>query len=464
MVTPDLLTSLREVERRVNAGDYLGGLRLATAAVIAEPRNAAAWYWAGRAYFALNDYEHAAVAFAEAAALAPHVLPRLALAGALLRLQRSVEALAVTREIIRDTPAHLGAWMLRGDALADLGVPFTELVGCYVEAARYATTRNQRAVVAYNRALAELRFGHWDAGWRGYDQRWDSEEFVHEQGRAYRVPAGRRWRGGDLAGGHLLVWGEQGVGDVLMCLRWLPLLRHRFAAGRVTLRVTRGLVALLEANRAVLDVDAVLCDQDPLPAHDAQIPVLSLPVAFGVATPDDVRGVEVTLRPPAPASAARDGRPRVGLVWAGNPVHPQDRRRSLPDCDAERLIRSAPDVRWVSFMHRLREETAQRLAAEGLLELPPAPDDGLAATANRMATVDAVLGVDTGPLHLAAVLGVPTVWLIAGHHDWRWLTAEAAPAATVWYQAARLVRQPAGAAWDPTLDRSLAVLRDVLRG
>lgn len=150
---------------------------------------------------------------------------------------------------------------------------------------------------------------------------------------------------------------------------------------------------------------------------------------------------------------------RIGIVWAGNPNHPNDARRSMPDDMGRRLVEAVPTVRWVSLMHTHRAEAVAALRDEGRLEVPPTPAN-VGELAQQIAGLDGVVGVDTGPLHLAGTLGVPALWLIAAAHDWRWLTHTLAPEVNIWYPTGRLVRQAAGEGWEPVVDRAAALVRE----
>ncbi|HUA76398.1 MAG TPA: glycosyltransferase family 9 protein, partial [Acetobacteraceae bacterium] len=143
--------------------------------------------------------------------------------------------------------------------------------------------------------------------------------------------------------------------------------------------------------------------------------------------------------------------PRIGLVWAGNPRHSNDARRSLPAaCLAPLLAR--PGAHFVSLQVGPRAEEAAELS--GLLDLSAELTD-FAETAALIAALDLVIAVDTSTAHCAAALGAPT-WIMLPHGpDWRWLTArEDSP----WYASVRLFRQPAPGAWEAVVARINAAL------
>jgi hypothetical protein len=87
------------------------------------------------------------------------------------------------------------------------------------------------------------------------------------------------------------------------------------------------------------------------------------------------------------------------------------------------------------------------------LALSPLPVGDLLVTARIIAGLDVVVSVDTTIVHLAGLLGEPTLLLNRYAGDWRWAAASAFPAEaaaspgalerSVWYPSVRIVRQPA---------------------
>jgi hypothetical protein len=188
-----------------------------------------------------------------------------------------------------------------------------------------------------------------------------------------------------------------------------------------------------------------------VPATDFQCALLSLPLAFGT-TPQTVPDTVPYLRAdPALVEHWRRrlgpaGTPRVGIAWSGNPVHKNDRNRSLPLA----LFRQLATEPWQFVSLQPEVRASDRAALEtwpGLLDLGPELRD-FADTAALLQSLDLVISVDTSVAHLAGALGRP-VWILLPHNpDWRWLMGRSD---TPWYPSARLYRQPATSAWPPVL-------------
>ena len=312
--------------------------------------------------------------------------------------------------------------------------------------------------IEWNLALCLLQSGDFDEGWRRFEARWDLPGF-REQRRRFPTPP---WDGRPLDGETLLLHAEQGLGDTLQFVRLAP---HAAARGaRVVLECQPSLAPLLTG----LDgIEAVVPRGAPLPPHRHHCPLMGLPRALGL-TLEQLPAAPIPYLHADPARRARwqqrlparDGRPRVGVVWAGNPRRHDpvtrriDRRRSLP---LEHLLPllERDDVCWISLQ---RDEAAARaqslLGRLGVHAVGPHLAD-FADTAAVVAELDLVIAVDTAIVHLAGAMGRP-VWVLSRFDAcWRWLHGrEDSP----WYPTLRLLRQPRPGDWNALLRR---VARDL---
>jgi hypothetical protein len=183
---------------------------------------------------------------------------------------------------------------------------------------------------------------------------------------------------------------------------------------------------------------------------------MSLPRVFAT-TPATIPSPSGWLASPDPAVVARltaelpAGR-RVGIVWAGNPAHSNDRRRSLPPPAVARLA-AAACVRLISLQVGPR---ASEAALYGFQDLSPLLTD-YAATAAAIAALDLVLCVDTSVAHLAGALGKPAWVMLPYAPDWRWILGRDD---TPWYRTLRLFRQDRPSDWASVVARVGPALAD----
>ncbi len=289
----------------------------------------------------------------------------------------------------------------------------------------------------YTLGTTHLLAGRLREGWQGFAWRWRRRGFAPP--RRFAQPA---WDGAALAGRTLLLYAEQGLGDAIQMLRFVPQVAAR---GAVVLEVPAALARL--AATLAADV-TVAVHGTPLPAFDVQCSLMDLPGVLGVGL-DDIPAGAPYLAPPSPIGAAPAAPGLgVGLAWAGNPRYLADARRSLPPAKLDALA-GIPGLRFVSLQYDARARPAL------MLHDPTAAFADLADAAAVVAGLDLVIAVDSAIAHLAGALGVE-VWLLNRFDTcWRWMLHRAD---SPWYPTMRIFRQPAPGDWDSVLAEVRAAL------
>lgn len=311
-----------------------------------------------------------------------------------------------------------------------------------------------------NLAWVLLITGRYAEGWPEFEWRWRREDFTTPR-RAFPCPL---WMGEPLDGRTILIHAEQGFGDTVQMLRYVPLVAAR--GGRVVVEAHPALAPLIADRFGGADV-AFAPLGSPLPDFDLHCPFMSLPLAFGT-TLDTIPAPRSYLRS-APERVARwaprleatpaggaGGRVlKVGLLWAGNPHFKGDRDRSPRLAPLLGLLR-VPGVRFFGL-----QMGEGRRDMEGV-DLPPdfvdlgAEIGDFGDSAAIMSGLDLVVTSCSAPAHLAGALGVPTWLLLTYAPDWRWLLErEDSP----WYPSVRLYRQAARGDWAGVAARVTADLR-----
>jgi tetratricopeptide (TPR) repeat protein len=305
-----------------------------------------------------------------------------------------------------------------------------------------------------NRAVALLKMGAWKRAWQDYESRLLlAGSPMVERGRL--MPSLEPGVG--LAGLTVVALHEDGFGDTLQFLRYLPLLAGRGA--RVVACVPR---ALERVMHLVPGVTAVTTDADRLPAYDFVCPMFSLPRVFGT-TVETIPPAPYLV--PDPALVRRwgermpDGGLRAGLVWAGQarPSLPGftalDRRRSAGLAAFAPLF-EVPDVAFVSLQ---AGPAARQPRPAGAVLGDPMPDVvDFADTAAIIAGLDVVISVDTSVVHLAGLLGKPVLLLDRYDGCWRWLSGRAD---SPWYPLLTIFRQSRPNDWSEPMAGAAAALR-----
>ncbi len=398
----------------------------------------------GTALNALGQPEEAVVAFTHALATQPDdAETHLNLGNAYAELDEPMLAEQHIRRATALQPDLAEAHASLGHLLASLG-RVAEAVACNETA---IALQPDFAAAHWNQGVALLLGGDLAAGWEKYE--WRKRRFPDSFGSA----AGPQWDGEPLDGRTILVLAEQGFGDTIQFARYLPPLAQRGA--RVVVECAPSLVPLLAAMPGV----AQACVRDERPAYDLWVDQMSLPRLFET-TLAAMPNPDAYLRADADRLAHWHGvlraGLRVGLVWAGNPLHSNDARRSMPVAALAPIV-AAGRGSLVSLQAGARGEDVAALPE--VLDYADALTDWR-ETAAAIAALDLVVTVDTAVAHLAGALGTP-VWVMLPHApDWRWMLDRTD---SPWYSCMRLFRQDKPGDWDGVAVRVAGALDDVLR-
>ena len=354
----------------------------------------------------------------------------------LLAMGQTHAALDVITRALAQTPSDGLLWMHKAIAHKDL----LQLIAAQQAMARARSLRPHCALTRYNAALLSLLAGDDRQAWHDYEARWQVPGFPSPVRVDLPQPL---WRGQDLAHGSLLLHGEQGVGDCIQFARLIPQAAER--AGSLVIEVEAALLPLLAplAPRALW-----IARGQALPPTTAQAPLLSLPLALGWRLQEPMPAVPYLEAPPERMAWARmrldacaGQGVRIGLVWRGRATHIDDHHRSLPLPSL--LAHLPPGPRYVSLQQPVDATEREALQRAGVANLGAECVDW-SDTAALCAGLDQVVSVDTGVVHLAGALGVPTVVLLPRVPDWRWqLNRRETP----WYPQMVLCRQTAVNDW-----------------
>lgn len=301
-----------------------------------------------------------------------------------------------------------------------------------------------------NLALLYLLTGRFEQGWAEYEYRRQLPAL------AYLRELAPRWNGAPT--GTLLVRYEQGFGDTLQFIRYLPRVRDR--CQRLVLVCQPKLKPLLADFPAVDQ----LAEAGQTVAYDRAIDLLSLPGLLRTRA-DKIPAPVPYLSPPAEKIAQWrpyrvPGKLNVGLVWAGNPRHILDFARSFP-LSAFAPLAEIPDL----FFHSLQlgpQQAQLKNPPPGMLIQDWAGHlHDFADTAGLLANLDLLITVDTAAAHLAGAMGRPVWTLLQPIPDWRWmLEREESP----WYPSMRLFRQRIGETREPVIQRLARALAEFKTG
>jgi len=388
----------------------------------------------------LGRHDEALAAFATVHAARPDDIDVLNECGGLLvRLGQIEAALACYDRALTLAPQVAELQVNKGSALAAAG-RFMDALACF----NAAIAIDPQCAEAHHRAsLIRLRSGDFKNGWRDYEWRWRTQ--WAPQVRRVNAPL---WRGEPIAGKTILLLAEQGYGDTIQFVRYVPMVAARGA--RVILDVPP---PLQEIALGMDGVAAVLRTDAPAPRVDYQCPFMTLPLAFATELATIPANVPYIRPSPELVAEWRDrlpqtGRPRIGLCWAGSSAHLNDHNRSIALSRFAEIL-SLPDLRFISVQREADVEAQAILQRHGVVELGQ-DFESFSDTAAVLAELDVLISVDTAVAHLAGALGKAVALLLPYPAEWRWLTDRAD---SPWYPTMRLFRQTVAGDWDAPLAR-----------
>ncbi|QVN23618.1 tetratricopeptide repeat protein [Burkholderia pyrrocinia] len=427
-----------------------------------EPNDAAALNNFGALLHKLARLPEAETCFRRALSLKPDYRDaRGNLGNVLFAQQRYGEAEACYRDVLADDPSFAEGWNNLGRLLHDAG-----RLDEAADALRHALTLDHdRVPTTFNLSLVLLAMGQYEEGWRLYEARYRPSSYWGDDAPHHVLPKlpAPLWQGESLDGKSLVVWPEQGLGDVVQFARYLPLLKRR-GLSMLTVVCPAALTNLIATVDGV-DRCVGLDDASALPTHDYACPIMSLPLRCGT-TIDTIPATVPYLRVPAPLverwrSSVPAGGFKVGLVWAGDPrpdqaqAHATDRRRSL-SASAYLPLLQIPGVSFVSLQKG--ETTRRQIDTIPSSIRPVDPMEHVrdfADTAAIISHLDLVITVDTSVAHVAGALNKP-VWILSRFDGcWRWFAdRDDSP----WYPGARLFRQSEPGQWADVVERVVSAL------
>ncbi|KWN24270.1 hypothetical protein WT83_02525 [Burkholderia territorii] len=416
------------------------------AAIAAQPRFVAAHFNLGNTFEALGRHGEAAAAFEAALALhPPFPLALFGLANALCAQARHREALPYYERAVGLDPSFGLAWLNLGNAHHALGAHEMAL-RAFDQALRVAPDLK---LAHLHRAVTLLTLGDFTRGLPAYEAR-------HDTPGATPLGTLPRWQGEPITSRTLLIRAEQGFGDTLQFVRFVPLVRERCA--RVVLEVQPELVTLLTPAAARWRVALVAQGAAKPPAADIACTLMSLPFLLGLQPADIVAGrryldVPDSARRRFRGSLGGQSKRKFGLAWSGR--RQAQENRSMP-FDALAPLLALSDIDWIVLQPALDEDERARVDAHPRVHRLDGRLRDFAETAALIERLDGVVTIDTAVAHLAGALGKPLWIMLPFAADWRWFTGDDCP----WYPHARLVRQSATGQWLDVAAAVAAALHD----
>jgi tetratricopeptide (TPR) repeat protein len=414
---------------------------------------AEAYYNLGNVFKALGKPDEAVENYKQVIAIQPQfVEAHYNLGNALKVSGRLEEAMVAFQECIRLKPEFPEPHNNMGLILKEQG-RLEAALDCY---SRAIDLQPQFAAAHWNRSLVLLLKGDFSHGWREYEWRFQRGKWPRNFLKHHTAP---KWDGSPFDAKRLLVFAEQGIGDTLQFIRYLPKVKE--LGGTV---IFEAMASLIELLRGFEGIDELVTHNPELSSAvgcDFCIPLLSLPRLFN-SNLNTIPAPISYLDPDPEKSKLWRGRVgqegfRVGIVWAGRPEHENDHHRS---CALEYFIPMAQmeGIRLFGLQKGEATRQVKKLPDGRVVENLGEDFENFADTAGAVANLDLVISVDTSVAHLAGAMGKPVWLLLPFAPDWRWLMQrEDSP----WYPSMRLFRQKSRGDWPGVFQRVASELKNI---
>jgi tetratricopeptide (TPR) repeat protein len=315
--------------------------------------------------------------------------------------------------------------------LFNYGAIYYEM-GEYSEAEKYyidsIKLKNNFPPSHFNLAHCYFFSGDYSKGWEEYEWRW--KQFKDYSWKKDRFPKKKLWDGGSLIGKKILIYAEQGIGDVIQFVRYVKKLD-----GEVILEVP------LELHRLFKSLNVKLVEDGSMEKFDFHFPIASLGRMFG-----EISGKSYLEWNCSKWDQYSD-KLKVGICWAGNPRHQNDKHRS---CSVKyfnfknvRMFSLQKDVRKRKYGEEI-VDLSSGFIGEELVDLSPKLND-FGNLASAIMNMDLVVTVDTSVAHLCGALGKKCLVILPKNCDWRWGNTDSH---SIWYDSLVLFRQKVLGEWE----------------
>jgi tetratricopeptide (TPR) repeat protein len=404
----------------------------------------------GNALTSIGRHQEAIAANRQAIQLKPNLAEaHFNLAIALEHNKQYEEAIVANHEAIRLKPDYAEAYSNLGQIQSDLG-QLNEAIAANRQAISLSPNLPEPHL---NLAICLLTQKNFEQAWPEYEWRWKCKEFPSPQ-RNFPQP---QWDGSPLESRTILLHTEQGLGDAIQFIRYAPLVARR--GGKIIIECQPELARLFQTMPGEFQI---ISRGQSLPPFDLHSPLLSLPLVFKT-TLDNLPQTVPYLHANVEDSkkwkhrlAGDSQKLNVGLVWAGNPGHENDRNRSMKLASLSALAQ-VPGIRFISLQKGdAAVESKTPPPGMELIDWTNELND-FAETAALIANLALVIAVDTAVVHLAGAMAKPVWTLLPFVPDWRWMLEQED---TPWYPSMRLFRQPSQGNWDSVIKRITTALSD----
>lgn len=323
-----------------------------------------------------------------------------------------------------------------------------------VENAKRAYEIDQSPVMEFALAIALLNNEQWAEGLKHFESKFQYRLQAYQNYLNFPYPM---WKGEDLTGKTLLIVAEQGLGDTMSFLRFVPVDWQ----SNIVLQVQADLVPLAAQMFPQPQIEVGPLTQ-LLPQADYWVSITSLPFALGLT--DEQIAEAKSPKVPYTSLAATvpwktPGRKlHVGIAWAGSPQSDIDRWRSFTLNDMLPLTQ-VPGIQLYGLQVGPRASDIHATGAQSMVKDLSPYIRSFADTASIVRDLDLVITVESAMRHLCGLLNVECLvpYAFYGEGDYRCGRKRDQP---LWDKRTTLYRQGPDGKWGPVFER---IVLDLMR-
>ena len=302
----------------------------------------------------------------------------------------------------------------------------------------------------FNLGITLLKNGDLKRGFAECEWRWQTGQFT-----PFQCPH-PRWKGEDISNKILLIHTEQGAGDAIQFIRYVPL-AAKLCQGIILVCLPE----LIPLFKNIPEIDKLMPPGElKLSEFDIYVPLMSLPYIFGTTLetiPANIPYLQSTNSNPINLTNTQY---KVGIVWSGSSTHKNDGNRSCKITDFLPILQ-VPGVKFYSLQKGENRQELTQVPSNIQIEDLSYQLNNYSDTAAVIEQLDLVITVDTSVAHLAGALG-KNVWnLLCFNPDWRWLQEVED---TLWYPTMKLFRQSQSRKWQEVIEKVQEHLWTIITG
>ena len=351
------------------------------------------------------------------------------------------------RQLVVDDPYDARAYYNLAIILHDLS-KFAESLACYEQSIKLGYHNPARANL--NTGMNYLKMGDFKRGFHYVDLKSNGawrlgKNFAFNQEALSHIDL---WEGQSLEDKTILIYCEQGFGDNIQFVRYIPQVRE--LGGRIIFSCYDQLYNIFKNSPILKGVDVMKGASLNSVELDFKIPLLSLPRVLE-ATIDNIPHTDGYLsKTHCKDWNLSDEGMNVALVWESSGL---DTRRSialetiLPLCELPNVNMVSIQKGSAMFDYRRNPDIKNLLPSLG------ERIRDFSDTADILSQVDLLISTDTAPIHMGGALGIPTWGLLHFSADWRWFREKNYPDTSPWYESVRIYRQKEPANWGEVVER-----------